>query len=390
MKSLKLAWAGLRYSWKRNFLFTLQLALVFSVLNILIAGLNNQTMQAAPYEYFFSQKGYFCWSYRSLDIEHTDQYTPESIVKKLDGNLHIIEMYLTQVTWNGNDMDCVICDDQIMKNMKLPITNGSFPGTEYAAIISPNEFGLTSGTIAQVLQQGVKREIPISGELTNPTYRPHWDGWEADAGVELFYRRYDQGTQETPYFIMSRSTAEALSLMEFAYSQSGFLLVYDVPCTDEIYQKNADILKEYGFTISSVEMEERTQKALHEARKKFIPLGVLVFLVALVGFVFHIALQTFSQERTYAIYYLCGMDWKRIVGLNSLMILLMLAVSLLLSSALAILSLYTPISAQFGLLYQSNNLMITGVICVICFVVAMLTPIAVVGNKTPVDILRRS
>ena len=390
MRSLKLAWAGMRCLWKRNLLFLFELAVVFSVVNVLIAGLNNQTMQASPYQEFFSQKGYFCWSYRSFDREHADQYTPGSIQKQLDGSIHAIEMYLTQVTWNGNDLDCVICDDEIMKRMKLPMVKGKHPGTECAAIISPNAFGLTAGMTAQVMQQGAEREIPISGELTNPTYRPHWDGWEADAGVDLFYRKYDLASEETPFFIMSRSTADALSLSELAYAQSGFLLVYDAPCTDEMYQKNADTLKEYGLIMTSAEIEERTLNTLHEAQKKFIPLGILVLLVALIGFVFHIALQTFSLEKTYAIYYLCGMDWKRIIGLNSIMVLLLLAGSLLLSGGLAILSLHTPIGAQFGLSYQGNNLLITGAICILCFVVAMLTPIAVVGHKTPVDLLRRS
>ncbi len=390
MKFLKLAWISLRQYWHRNLLFAVQLAAVFAVVNLLTAGLNNQSMRIVPYEEFLENGGYYCCTYREIDApEMRPKYEPEAILHTLQGDMRGSLMYTATVLWDEKEIACIVCEDALMEKMQLPILAGSQLGTKQAALVSPNAYGISAGDVLECTAIDKMVIIPVAGQLTNPTYQPHWNQWLADADISLFYRKYELTAADAPFLLMSESTSRAIGLQEYCFMQSGMLLTYQTPPTEDIYEANLKTLESYGMVTGLREICERTEASLTAAYQKFIPLGILVFLVALVGLVFHIALQTLSQTRTYVIYYLCGMNWRRIALLNALMLFLLLAGALLLCGGFLWLSVRTVISAQFGLLYQWNNLLITLIMCVLCFASAVIAPCIMMFRQEPAELLRR-
>lgn len=390
MHFLKLAWYSLRHYWHRNLLFAVQLAAVFAVVNLLTAGLNNQSMRIVPYEAFLENGGYYCYTYREIDSpEMRQKYEPRVILNALEGDMAASLMYTATVMLEGKEIACIVCEDALMEKMKLPVLTGSQLGTKQAALVSPNAYDISAGDVLECIAIDRSVNIPVAGELTNPTYQPHWNQWIADADVSLFYKKYELSSADMPFLLMSESASRAIGLQEYCYMQSGLLLTYDTPPTDDIYEANLKTLESYGIVATSKEIRERTETSLTAAYQKFVPLGILVFLVALVGLVFHIALQTLSQTRTYVIYYLCGMNWQKIALLNSLMVLFLLAGALLLCGGCLWLSVRTVISAQFGLLYQWNNLLITIIMSILCFGSAVIAPCIMMFRQEPAELLRR-
>lgn len=386
MKLLTLAFLCLRHSGRRSLLFVLQLAAVFAVINLLLAGLNNQSMRSVPYETFFERGGHFCWTYQGMDIENADKYEPDAILEQLEGDLTAMVMYRGNVQWEYKEIACVVFEDTILKEMRLPLAAGQQLNTEQAALISPNAWGISAG---DVLKTDSGQTIPIAGELTNPTYEPTWSQWEQNGDVSMFYEKWDLQSADMPFLLMSVSTARACGLQNRLSPQAGILFTYNTPPTEETYRANADTLETLGLLTNSTDMKARTEASLKAAYQKFVPLGLLVFLVALVGFVFHIALQTLSRTRTYVVYYLCGMDWKKIAALNAMMLLILLSSALLLCGGFVWVSVRTVISAQFGLLYQTNHLLVTIAMCMLCFLAALLVPCLMIHHQSPADLLRR-
>ncbi len=390
MQLLKLAFLGLRQSLRQNLLFVLQLAAVFAVVNLLIAGLNNQTMRIVPYEEFLEKGGYYCSTYVAIDApEERDKYEPQAILDILQGDLDATVMYSGTVIWEQKEINCIICDDALMEKMQLPLVAGTQLGTKQAALVSPNAYGISAGDVLKASALGVPVTISVAGELTDPTYQPHWNQWFIDADISLFYKKFELTSSDLPFLVMSESTSRAIGLQAYCFTQTGILFTYRTPPTEELYETNAEALESFGMVTTSEEIQARTEQSLTAAYQKFIPLGILVFLVALVGFVFHIALQTLSQTRTYVIYYLCGMQWQKIAALNAIMLLVLLGSALLLCGDLIWLSVRTVISAQFGLLYQWNNLLITALMCAACFAVSVLVPCIMLFRRSPADLLRR-
>lgn len=390
MKLLKLAFLGLWKSRRRNLLFVVQLAVVFTIVNLLIGGLNNQNMRVVPYEDFLEKGGYFCSTYREIDApEERAKYEPTAILGKLQGDLDATVMYNGTVTWDQKEINCIICDDALLEKMQLPLVIGTQLGKKEVALISPNGYGISAGDVLEVNALGVPVTISVAGELTNPTYQPHWNQWFEDADISLFYKKFELTVSDTPFLIMSESTSRAIGLQDQCFVQTGILFTYQKMPTEKVYEVNAETLESFGMVTTSKEIQERTEQSLTAAYQKFIPLGILVFFVVLVGFVFHIALQTLSQIRTYVIYFLCGMNWRKIAVLNALMLLMLLGSALILCGGILWISVRTIISAQFGLLYQWNNLWITSFMCTICFVVSVLVPCMMMFRQSPVDLLRR-
>ena len=86
LTTCKLALLCLRTHWNRNLLFILELAASLVVVNFLVAGLNNQEMQAIPYQDFLDAGGYYCRTYTFMDDAENPEdsiFQPEKILQEL-------------------------------------------------------------------------------------------------------------------------------------------------------------------------------------------------------------------------------------------------------------------------------------------------------------------
>ncbi len=191
LTTCKLALLCLRTHWKRNLLFILELAASLVVVNFLVAGLNNQEMQAIPYQDFLDAGGYYCRTYTFMDDAENPEdsiFQPEKILQELEGSFAVHQMRSSSLNVGEEYLQVVIMEDAFIDKLQLPLCQGKQLKGAEGALISPNDFDLSPGDVLHYTCDGKPGQIRVYGELTDPTYRPSFSVISEPHSVSLFYK----------------------------------------------------------------------------------------------------------------------------------------------------------------------------------------------------------
>lgn len=388
MKYFRFALISLCDNIKINLLMILEMIVVFVGVNLIIGSYNNRNMLYKPYSDILSNTGWYI-------VSDYDENTGEPLSSQMKGKLDFIKMYSysSLITLNGRNVpvNIIICPDEILNNMKLPVNSGKWQidsPKDIVCIAAPNNFDISSG---DELKLPLANSVKISGILTDPCYIPCFLQWSTSQGIENFYRKYS-----LKYYSPEEECLELfMSFSEF--SETGIetdntnksFIAYDVNPTAENTTYNEELLKNnYQCGIRLSKIKERTENSINDILKKFIPIAVCTFVVIMIGFMSSTAINTLQQMKNYGTMFLCGMNWndciKILFAYNALIMISSVSITSIIFGIFKLMNL----SAYLGLSFGMNNIVITAIIIFIIILLNLIILSAVVRRKTPVDIIR--
>lgn len=218
-------------------------------------------------------------------------------------------------------------------------------------------------------------------------FEPNLAGGAADLTsiVPEEYLNFAEGERAKLYFSTDDPQVQE-SLQDMTLSESAILYLNSDNPSAGAYS-DIESLNKTGIFVNLKTASDNTYSYIYEQIMPYVPLLFGAFLLTVVCIICIMTLNSIDHMKTYAVYYLCGMnrgDMKKILFSYSLILILGSCV------ILSVLSLITILSGDiFGIIVlNANNVYITLGLLALIVLIMVLVPYIMLRNLSPKDALR--
>ena len=408
MRYIRLAFLSISERKGSAVMLVIQLTVMLLLINLMISSVGSRTMLTDTYRSVLDKQGWFVSYYREPTEEETEKHislTPEMLCSELEELLDSLEVrperqYLSEMPVDlesGEQGHLVVLPDRFYKDMTLPAADSSML-TGYDMTVFPAGTGLRAGdsftfTVLDITQWQYKSvQAKVSSLLTDPTYIPSFTHWAEGGDITMLYKKVSTETDSSAYIITSVSQAERLGLsLGGIYRFSSAMVFFpdriDTALFAEMENRLASVS---GVSLLPVsEINKKAELALRDDYRKYVPLGAVITVIVLLGTAGSIAVQTLDEMKNYAVLYLCGMKWRRTVLISICKVVILLAISLLISGgAMAVLQEHS-VSAQLGLVFGRSNLTASLLLALLTLLCSAAMPFVLLRRNEPAEVMRR-
>ncbi len=387
MKYFKFAFMSIYDNIRMTLLMILEIIVVLLGINIIIGAYNNRNMLIEPYKEILEKTGWYM-------VNDKNVVNDEPLLDDMQGDLKQIRIVNYLDNMGDIPIRIKIVPDEIINNMKLSVQLGKWKTSsekEIVCISAPNKYGISAGDVIQTANiSGIK----VTAVLTDPCYIPEFTNWRSMGGIdENFYSKYsivyyDEKVEDNELvLIMSASEFAETGLKEV--STNFKFILYDNNPTAENIAHNEQIIKEnYNCGIPLSSIKYRAELSVKNLLNKYLPIAICAFVVILIGFISCTAVNTLKQMRNYGILFICGMKWSDCTKICSTYTAVIMLCSVCLSVVVFSVCSIFNISANLGLSFGMNNVIISAVVILVIFLLNMIVPAFIINRKTPVEIIR--
>ncbi len=268
------------------------------------------------------------------------------------------------------------------------------------AVISPNKLGIKTGDVitqsfttadgtvtAEVEIVGVFRDGAKFYGIYPKNGEPQEDDFYKNLRIDELFHNYYQSVYNAPVLIYNYAELEKIGSISTIYS--GLLMSYKPDLTDE--QFNEAYLDMVDFTSNIVPFEDIRSATLAEVRKQLIilvPVVIGLLILTMISVLSLTAISTHKQLKNYGVLYLCGGRWRQCALINTVTILIDVALSAMLAYiAMTFLSISGKLQTTIVRFSMTELLICVGV-AVFVLLVSLLMPFIIIGKTQPKEILK--
>lgn len=219
-------------------------------------------------------------------------------------------------------------------------------------VVSHNDFGIRTGDIIEFSERGTGQDIfiwkaKVAGVLEDGASVVGWPdrNINTDGDYKSLYTSYTLGEQGKPIFLMDMDTvkqAEAYNGGREIPKQLGNVVMvgYDEDITGKEAAENDEILLgsvDYFMRYNMQEIRDNSRKHLKNSLAAYVPVFAGAFILMFISTISISTIVIRQQMRSYAVFHVCGMDWKGCVWINQVNTVLTACMALCLFTVLAVL-----------------------------------------------------
>ena len=259
------------------------------------------------------------------------------------------------------------------------------------AVVSQNDLGLQIGDIISMpcFSEAGKVDIIIIGILREGARILDIKGADGeDISYDNLYMSYYYEIEEEPLFIMPQSRLEDHGVL--VQVDGPVILTYNENVPEET-RKHNDLMIKNMVVLSSIngeDLRKNSIKYIFSQMYTLFPILASVFILTIVSAVSVNAITTKRQLRSYAIYCICGLEWRRCTLINFVSAVITATASMSLGIIILL------IADKVGLL--ANTTIKPDLICIaVCFltalvysVISVILPAKIINSSTPNQILK--
>ncbi|MGN0537800.1 MAG: FtsX-like permease family protein [Acutalibacteraceae bacterium] len=171
-------------------------------------------------------------------------------------------------------------------------------------------------------------------------------------------------------------------------SPCAFLHFDDSISETEIY-KIRENLSKIGWVVSIQDICNKSEQEIMSVVLELIPFMFGIFLLTVICLICMITLNAMDHMKTYAVYYLCGMNWGDMKKILFSYALIVMVSSLVLFGLLFVGAWYLMGMNQIMLL-KPNNLYVTLGIILVMILIFVFVPYILLSRSSPKDALRNN
>jgi hypothetical protein len=172
---------------------------------------------------------------------------------------------------------------------------------------------------------------------------------------------------------------------------SNVLITYPEGESEAQIEADKQTLLQYGYAdvVSLEEMKANSKAYILEEAELFFPIILVLILLVLISVISSSALTARKNLNNYAVYYVCGLQWKNCLLVSFFHSLITIVLSLFLSLLVLLLIPYTSFAESIRIIW-SNYIVVSFIVLIfIQLFISMLMPTIVIGKNTPKQILTR-
>lgn len=405
---LKLVWKEMRRSWLFHLLLLIQLIAVFLVMISMVSTIISRYHYYQPMRQLLNTNG----NYYNLDYvnnprneghmisgdkeleaalpQGTDIYASNQIsvrckeiptmVQGYSYNQKLIDLYQPQMK-EGIWLDQVKEVDSNMIPAVIGCNNtgikiGDVLEIENGMIDKDKEQPHFNVKVVGIIAENEK--MLLSSPSFNHDYRDVYLSSENDAG-------------HTPVLYLRHTDFEKYGDYMFYFLSRDLFVSYPNSMTNDDISKSRETLRKYAQYKSSMELSELKEGSLAYIAEQvytLLPIAAGVLILTLTGAMSINAISIKKQLRNFSIYYICGLQWKKCIRINALLLAIQVSVA-------AIISIFAIGIGQWLGLLGDTVIQIGGwqILCCLvigCFYIglSLLLPLQILKNTTPNEVLK--
>lgn len=395
MKVIRLGISGIKKKLWLNIFLMIEVLIVITALNIMIANMNSKEILYEPFKYMAEKNGAVVGTHDDYD---SNLKGFKKFEKKLKGSFTVHRRYerLNMIQMNANrslEVRAYGYETEFYKNIHIPLSKGSWnltseDGEYIECVICPNRFGVGVGSILtdKFSDENEKVVYKVVGVLANPTYAPS-SSFAADR-CTLFFDEYDmyKAGLDSPDLFMYVN-GKKLSQYKETNSSSGEFITYNGPVRRDIELYNRALLEDEGDSYSLKEFRENSMDYIMKMQRRLIPIFGAVMFVMMVGIVSASMIQMMSQMRQFGVFYLCGSSRIKCVMISIVGNLITYIISAILSVGILVAVYNSKLRLSIGMLFRINNVWATLGIMIILVIMSIIVPFIMLGVSSVKSIL---
>ena len=292
-------------------------------------------------------------------------------------------------------------DSYISNKMKLPVSRGIWlteAETEkdvIPVVVSSETKELSLGKT--VIMQGkdsmgnlTELKLKVVGVLKSPAFVPTFTGSRGYATPCTFlFSMYNEKFNETPAIIFEKGKLDGIAKIE-TNPESACIIKFSQNISQSALQKNIEILRNTGDVATFDKMYVSGQKEVKDKINDSLPLIICILALSLVGLVSLNVLNTATQVRNYAIFYICGGRWKNCFFISLCYTLVVTAISLVISLLIYYVANFMGKIYELGLCFLPNNYLATAAVYLLVIILSLITPYIMLKRTYPIQIIKET
>ena len=397
-----------------NVLTVLQLAAVIVITVIMVSSVLMRYLYYAPFGDILESNGILCnfsppANYDAEKRQDPLKYIADDEMKSFIPDIeNIISCnygpgWLVDEDGEPAETDCAILmyDNDLIERCKPEIESGRWLNTSSDAnciegVISENDLGIKVGDTIRIAcfsleEKDAYQDIHIVGKLSeNTKIAGYWrdNSTKNDVNISSLYGTASFAVEQQAVLLLSSEyLSENTTVLQGIFGPALITFPDDYPQEkiEQVRQQLADYNCHSSYMLS--EINENSMTYIYEYINNLLPIIIVLLIMVIVSSISSSALSTRRGIKSYAVFYITGLEWKKCALINLIQAVLVL----LCSAVISIISLIVLSNAGTGLklLINSGNVLSAAAIGVFYIITSMAMPIIMLSRTTPKQIFTR-
>jgi len=418
---LKTAWNDFRKNSIVNIFIILQVAVSLIITAVMISAISVRSQYYTPFRDILTSNGIFIKfssspNYDSSQMNIYDYLDNDDILQECPDADHIYACHSMfgsiDSFHNGESFTLQSYDDEFIKRYQPELTDGRWltsdiESNQIEIVVSENDYGVKVGDVLSLTGINYPNSTSFTGKVVGIFQDDSkiiggglYDYGNSDMNFNSIYYPFNHTIENQIFVLASYSAIQNITnhfvlLFDTDYVVqpiiSSVILTYPDNVSKEQIEADKEKLLQYGWAnaISLDELNQNSIAYLLEKAEIFLPIIIILFILASVSSISSSALIVRKNLKNYSLYYISGLQWKNCSLVNLLYSIISLTIAVVVGFAVLFILPHTRLNDIVKIIWSPYIIGAFVVLIILQLLISMIMPLIIIGKNTPKQILTK-
>ena len=418
---LKTAWNDFRKNSIVNIFIILQVAVSLIITAVMISAISVRSQYYTPFRDILTSNGIFIKfssspNYDSSQMNIYDYLDNDDILQECPDADHIYACHSMfgsiDSLHNGESFTLQSYDDEFIKRYQPELTDGRWltsdiESNQIEIVVSENDYGVKVGDVLSLTGINYPNSTSFTGKVVGIFQDDSkiiggglYDYGNSDMNFNSIYYPFNHTIENQIFVLASYSAIQNITnhfvlLFDTDYVVqpiiSSVILTYPDNVSKEQIEADKEKLLQYGWAnaISLDELNQNSIAYLLEKAEIFLPIIIILFILASVSSISSSALIVRKNLKNYSLYYISGLQWKNCSLVNLLYSIISLTIAVVVGFAVLFILPHTRLNDIVKIIWSPYIIGAFVVLIILQLLISMIMPLIIIGKNTPKQILTK-
>lgn len=418
---LKTAWNDFRKNSIVNIFIILQVAVSLIITAVMISAISVRSQYYTPFRDILTSNGIFIKfssspNYDSSQMNIYDYLDNDDILQECPYADHIYACHSMfgsiDSFHNGESFTLQSYDDEFIKRYQPELTDGRWltsdiESNQIEIVVSENDYGVKVGDVLSLTGINYPNSTSFTGKVVGIFQDDSkiiggglYDYGNSDMNFNSIYYPFNHTIENQIFVLASYSAIQNITnhfvlLFDTDYVVqpiiSSVILTYPDNVSKEQIEADKEKLLQYGWAnaISLDELNQNSIAYLLEKAEIFLPIIIILFILASVSSISSSALIVRKNLKNYSLYYISGLQWKNCSLVNLLYSIISLTIAVVVGFAVLFILPHTRLNDIVKIIWSPYIIGAFVVLIILQLLISMIMPLIIIGKNTPKQILTK-
>lgn len=418
---LKTAWNDFRKNSIVNIFIILQVAVSLIITAVMISAISVRSQYYTPFRDILTSNGIFIKfssspNYDSSQMNIYDYLDNDDILQECPDADHIYACHSMfgsiDSFHNGESFTLQSYDDEFIKRYQPELTDGRWltsdiESNQIEIVVSENDYGVKVGDVLSLTGINYPNSTSFTGKVVGIFQDDSkiiggglYDYGNSDMNFNSIYYPFNHTIENQIFVLASYSAIQNITnhfvlLFDTDYVVqpiiSSVILTYPDNVSKEQIEADKEKLLQYGWAnaISLDELNQNSIAYLLEKAEIFLPIIIILFILASVSSISSSALIVRKNLKNYSLYYISGLQWKNCSLVNLLYSIISLTIAVAVGFAVLFILPHTRLNDIVKIIWSPYIIGVFVVLIILQLLISMIMPLIIIGKNTPKQILTK-